>query len=218
MEENTPQLNMQGDGMVNITKPIKIFKYKKKAIFLIIAGIVGIILSIIYYKMSVTGCPDSLIDNLCSDKDLINNKITTSYQTSYYLFVAIIVFIAGIFLYKKKKIGLYLFLVSVSMIIFSIFLPKDLTHIYKIVFNSNNLFLNSIITATAFGFIFFPVLIGLYFYFFAIFFNLFSIKKWAYLFNINTSKLWFFCLKMIGFYFILFEVINIFRKLIYLAL
>ncbi|MDQ5930891.1 MAG: hypothetical protein QG674_55 [Patescibacteria group bacterium] len=133
----------------------KVFNFTKKANMLFWAGIVGIGLSITYLWASI-GFGDNPPPV----------SLTLPY-VFYFVFNSALLILSGIFLQKKKKIGLITFLLSVVSILISFFIKIDNT----------NLFFHTIGMALLGTLLVFPP-IGTIFFFYSIINNLFDFKKW----------------------------------------
>ncbi len=145
------------------------FNFETHAWLVFVAGLAGIILSIVYLKM---GCGYGLEG--CGDipAEIPNHN----YQFMYYLVTAVIFICSGLFLIKKKKIGFILLITTIILVIISIFIPS---HIFPdIDFSSRSLFVHSIYKAIQ-GFpLFFLPPLGTIFYFTILIKNIFSLNRW----------------------------------------
>lgn len=186
--ENKSDNNVTNELQPSVTNVVKTFNYKRNATFLMIAGIVGIILSVKYYLISIY-----IVNNPCdmdfggncinNGPDLTDLKAVTI-QALYYGIVALIMLISSAFLFFKKRLGTYLYIVGFCLILLSLFIPADvLSFPDKITFFFDSLFLQSIFSAGMSGFYTesgssIPILIGVFIYFFFIIRNLVILKKW----------------------------------------
>ncbi len=186
--ENNNDNNVTNKLQSGLPSVVKTFNHKRNAVFLMIAGIVGIILSVKYYLVS-----NYIFNNPCNwdfGGNCVNNGLdltelkTAIIQALYYGIVALIILISSALLFFKKRLGTYLYIAGFCLILLSLFIPSEvLSFPDKITFFFDSLFLRSIFSAGMSGFYTeigssALIIAGVLVYFFFIIRNLVIIKKW----------------------------------------
>ncbi len=155
MENN----DLRNAGNLEIGKNQDNFDYLKKSKLLIRAGIVGVVLSLLYLVMRSMKMAGSYPPPFSE---------TLPYGI-YYLFNSLIVLSSGFFLKNKKKFGLLLFRIVIISMIISFLVPGQGV--------SYNLFLYTLAMA-GLGIVWIIPTVGTIYFFYCILVNLFNIGKW----------------------------------------
>lgn len=162
-----------------IEKP---FNHKTKAYWLMFASIVGVILSFAYFYISkdiISKCSFDF-SGTCVEES-ITNYLEIKYLSLYYGVTAFVFLISSLFLLKKKKLGVVLFVFGVVLIILSMFMSTDFK--ISIIDSKYSVFVNSLASAmTSFivvgNFYGSLIVISVLMYFIVIILNFFLIRKW----------------------------------------
>lgn len=151
--------------MENSDKIVEKFNYKKYSKLLIDGGIVGILLSMLFVF---------LFTNLKGGRNEYDPPSPWWFDhsfllTSYYFINSCLLIYSGKLLEKKKKMGIYYFLVAIISIFSSLLIFSQ----------GQNLFVFTIVLALPF----IPFNLGVVYFFYSIGLNLFFLKKWFDFFN-----------------------------------
>lgn len=170
--------------------------YNRKARFLIIGAVIGILLSILFGEVTRY------------DFNGHERLYSTIPITIYFLLVSFSLLVSGVMLSKKKNF-LPIFIFALVLMISSAFLTPEAAMDTEKARLTYNVFVSAFSFTLGFNiFVFLPAI----FFWIGIFFNLFSIKKYREIFNVTRKQMIFYIFISIMISVLFWELLIIFAK------